>query len=368
MASVAELIMAAQARQKPGLGSMLAQLINAGSTGYSEGIGLSKTKAETDASRLKIVSELIAAQNEQAAQEKAKQDQMRAELQATLGVKAEQDLRNRLAGVEGPMQQPTPTGKVEKLFTTNEKGNIKSEVKIIPFKSSEPPPGYRTSSNGNLEFIPGGPADPSVKTTTKPPQGFRWTSDGNLEPIPGGPTDIKAQQQLEKENVAIASQKEKANLIIGKIDEALGQVNSLSAGVGSYLKNIPSSQAMNLSGTLDTINSLLGFEQLGEMKNQTRTGASGLGQLSDREMQLLISARSSLKQQQSPDVLAKRLNEVKTHFSNWLDMQNGRNPYDANSIPKSPSTDTGNQPIINSPPETPTQRKARLIKELKGAK
>lgn len=164
----------------------------------------------------------------------------------------------------------------------------------------------------------------------KAPTGFRWTTNGELESIPGGPADLKSQADKQKSDLALASQKDKANLIIQKIDQALSKVGNLSAGFGSITKGIPMTPAKNLSADLETIKALLGFEQLGEMKNQSRAGASGLGALSDREMSLLTAARANLDQAQDPDQLRERLNEVKTHFSNWLKMEEGINPYSSN--------------------------------------
>lgn len=162
----------------------------------------------------------------------------------------------------------------------------------------------------------------------KPPNGYRWLPDGSLEMIPGGPADQKEKHNKEKTDLAIASQREKANLIINKIDQALLKVSPFSAGAGSFLKSIPLTDAKNLSADLDTIKALLGFEQLAEMKNQSRAGASGLGQLSDREMTLLTSARANLDQSQDSKQLSDRLNEIKTHFNNWLKMEEGINPYE----------------------------------------
>ena len=176
----------------------------------------------------------------------------------------------------------------------------------------------------------------------KAPTGFRYTPTGDLESIPGGPADLKSQADKQKSDLALAGQKDKAQLIMGKIDQALSKVGYTTAGIGSFSKNIPMTSAKNLSSDLETVKALLGFEQLGEMKNQSRAGASGLGALSDREMNLLTSARANLDQAQSPDQLRERLNEIKGHFNNWLKMEEGINPYQ-NSPPGQPQQPQQNQ-------------------------
>jgi len=169
----------------------------------------------------------------------------------------------------------------------------------------------------------------------KAPAGFRWTKDGNLEAISGGPADLKYQEAQKKADAALSGQKDKAMIVIGKIDQALSKISGWNTGGMSSTKNVPfvgqATGATDVAADLDTIKALLGFEQLGEMKNQSRAGASGLGALSDREMNLLTSARANLDQAQNQQQLKERLNEVKTHFNNWLKMEEGVNPYENGS-------------------------------------
>jgi hypothetical protein len=56
------------------------------------------------------------------------------------------------------------------------------------------PTGFRKTETGDLERIPGGPADPDVIRNTmeaksKPPAGYRLTENGRMEFVPGGPAD-----------------------------------------------------------------------------------------------------------------------------------------------------------------------------------
>lgn len=58
-----------------------------------------------------------------------------------------------------------------------------------PQRPNEPPAGYRYAADGNLTYVPGGPADPKNRSDRAPPSGYRWTKDGGLEAIKGGPND-----------------------------------------------------------------------------------------------------------------------------------------------------------------------------------
>jgi hypothetical protein len=59
-----------------------------------------------------------------------------------------------------------------------------------PEKPKEAPSGYRYNAEGNVEFIPGGPADPSVKKDTNPSEGDKKVLQ-LLTRIAGGATDIQ---------------------------------------------------------------------------------------------------------------------------------------------------------------------------------
>lgn len=150
----------------------------------------------------------------------------------------------------------------------------------------------------------------------KPPPGFRYTSDGSLEAIPGGPAAIKIGAAEEKEANLRRGAVSQADRIISKVDQALARVGPLSAGFGALSKNIPMTPAKNLASDLQTIKANLGFAELQAMRQASPTGGA-LGQVAVQELEALQSTLASLDQAQSPDQLSSRLNEVKTHYQNW---------------------------------------------------
>lgn len=165
----------------------------------------------------------------------------------------------------------------------------------------------------------------------KPEPGMRFDARGNLVPIPGGTTERKFAEEDAKKQASIDAKTTEANLVINKINEALNQVDSFSAGAGAATKNVPIigqlTGATDLAANIDTIISSLGIGKLMEMKANSKAGASGMGALSDREMNLLTSALTSLKQSQNPAQLKKHLGEVKTHYQNILQLNQGINPF-----------------------------------------
>jgi len=161
--------------------------------------------------------------------------------------------------------------------------------------------------------------------------------------------ETAAMERKEKSDAIQKSIKARAELITSKIDQALGKISPMTTGGMAGIADVPflgqATGAKDLQSDLDTVKAILGFEQLEQMKNQSRAGASGLGQLSDREMKLLTAARSNLDQAQTPQQLKERLEEVKVHFNNWLMMEDGINPYaEKQNTP-------GNAPAINQIPQ-----------------
>lgn len=154
-----------------------------------------------------------------------------------------------------------------------------------------------------------------------------------------------AEQQksnMERQNAAMAAQNQEAQSVIGKLDEAISKTNNLSAGFGSYSSGIPGSPAMDLSTLIESIHSSLGLDKLMEMKANSKAGASGLGQLSDKEMSLLVANVASLRQAQSPKQLKDKLSQVKKHYENIIQMNQGINPFGQGN--QSGNQSTGTQP------------------------
>lgn len=182
----------------------------------------------------------------------------------------------------------------------------------------------------------------------KAPAGYRYTPDGNLEMIPGGPADTKSQMEKQRQDQALASLNQDAQMTIAKIDSTLGKINGMTAGgMGQATSGIPFigqlTGATDLTADLDSIASSLGLNKLMEMKNNSKAGASGMGQLSDREMTLLTSAIASIKQSQNPEQLKRKLLEIKNHYQNIIQMSQGINPYQngqnqTNSFQSKPKT------------------------------
>ena len=161
--------------------------------------------------------------------------------------------------------------------------------------------------------------------TPKPPQGYRFTPDGNLEAIPGGPADVKAGAAEEKAAKTAEMAATKAAVVTTTVDQALKQLENfkwLGQDVpGSGLRRkagamVPGTDAYDLEQTINTVKANLGFKELADMRAASPTGGA-LGPVAVKELEFLQAAVAALDVGQSQEQLRTNLQKVKTHFEKW---------------------------------------------------
>lgn len=111
---------------------------------------------------------------------------------------------------------------------------------------------------------------------------------------------------------------QQADVVIGKVDEALSRVGFNSTGfIGGSTKGISGSPAYNLDSALKTIKANLGFSELQAMREASPTGGA-LGQVAVQELDMLQSTIANLDPGLGEEILRDNLDEVVTHYTNWL--------------------------------------------------
>ena len=149
------------------------------------------------------------------------------------------------------------------------------------------------------------------------PAGFRFTPDGNLQAIPGGPADTKMGEKAEAMQKREAGALARADMVLGNVREAIGESGVTTAGpIGAIGRNIPGTGAYNLNKKLDAIRSNIGFAELQAMREASPTGGA-LGQVAVQELNMLQSVLGSLDTAQSPAQLEKNLYTIEKHYSKW---------------------------------------------------
>jgi hypothetical protein len=103
----------------------------------------------------------------------------------------------------------------------------------------------------------------------------------------------------------------KSRQTIEKVNLALEQTGILSTGViGQLTGFLGGTPAAKLKGTTETLVAQLRFDQIQKMKDDSPTGATGLGQIAIPEFTALGVAYTNLDPNQGPDQLRKNLEEV----------------------------------------------------------
>lgn len=98
------------------------------------------------------------------------------------------------------------------------------------------------------------------------------------------------------------------------IDKAVGETGAFSSGVAARTSFIGGTPAANLKARLTTIasNNVLGV--ITQLKELSKTGSTGFGQLSDREGNLIQSKLAAVDQSTSPSFLKQALSDLKTQI------------------------------------------------------
>jgi soluble lytic murein transglycosylase-like protein len=161
-----------------------------------------------------------------------------------------------------------------------------------------------------------------VTVAPNPPTDHRavYDQDGRLthyEVIPGSATDRKLADAAKKEEGRATSTIRSGNIVVEDIDRTMAAVDKAflpATGVGaSTLAGIPGTAAHDVSKLLDGIRANIGFDKLQQMRESSPTGGA-LGQVSEKENELLQSVFGSLAQSQSPQQFKENLKRLKTVY------------------------------------------------------
>lgn len=123
---------------------------------------------------------------------------------------------------------------------------------------------------------------------------------------------VEKEVEKPKREATIAATTEKTKNLDSLIDQALEQSEGYTTTgfVGQLTSNVGGTPAHNLKNTLDTIKANIGFDKLQEMRANSPTGGA-LGQVSERENELLQAVWSSVAQSQTEDQLKENLERVR---------------------------------------------------------
>lgn len=154
---------------------------------------------------------------------------------------------------------------------------------------------------------------------SKVPSGYRSTQEGNLEAIPGGPADTKLQGVLNQDTAMLQGTTADLDRLASEANKLLNHpgLSGITGAVGK-IPNIPGSKAADARATLDAMKSQVAFSVLQTMRNNSKTGGA-LGQVSDAEGKLLQNNLAALDTTQSTDALKSSLKQIIEYTNNAKD-------------------------------------------------
>lgn len=135
------------------------------------------------------------------------------------------------------------------------------------------------------------------------------------------------------------------------LDELIDPQGNLKSGVGGAVgfdrlrSVIPGTSAADAKARIDRLQSRLTIDLLGEMKRQSRTGASGFGALSEKELAVLQNAAARLGTSQSDESFRQALVDIRKQLMGMRQRASGGAPSPGGTPQK----------------ETPEQRIQRLL-------
>jgi len=145
---------------------------------------------------------------------------------------------------------------------------------------------------------------------------------GAAEVIPGSRAEAEvnasAADAARREDSAAAQTGQQGSVVDKKVDQLVGMLETgglfdlPEAGiVGNLLGSAGINQeAVTFRNEVKAIQSIIAFDQLAKMRAASKTGAA-LGAVTERELDLLMSAYGSLQQSTDPKVLAGNLKDIK---------------------------------------------------------
>lgn len=227
-----------------------------------------------------------------------------------------------LPGQGGPVQGATPT---QNPSMTGDKGMRAIQMGALAGLAGVPGAQGLVEAGKAMQPVVRQPntyiQDPTNGQTTFMPDQYKERELGMQQ----AKTGQEVQNQEAARNEKQAQAKQTYSQIAGSLDQASQKVDELlkhpglSANTGlsgalNLPKYMPGSDAKDASIMLDNLKSKLRIDLLKDLKTEGKNGSSGLGQLSDKEGQVLETYLENLDRAQSEPAMRKALGNLQTFF------------------------------------------------------
>jgi len=149
--------------------------------------------------------------------------------------------------------------------------------------------------------------------------GEEWrTVKGTVVPWPAsGAPRREAESSVSAFNQAKNNVIRKSDVVIDTIDDVLNSIASgkTDTGASAVLGFIPGTGAFDQRMNVNTLLANLGFGELQSMRSAAASGASGLGQLTEKELSRLESLAGNLSLAQTREQFVSRVNDIRSFYA-----------------------------------------------------
>ena len=156
-------------------------------------------------------------------------------------------------------------------------------------------------------------------------EGWSWSKVEDEERWVQRPTSGPALQEVTREirtaNLAGTKQREQSQNALNIIDNIRDSVNEGRTGTisGLALQFVPGTEEFSIGTDINTLKANMGYNALQEARQSSANGASGFGQLTQRELDRLESLITSLTFGLKKEEFISRLNDIEQTFQSARD-------------------------------------------------
>jgi len=172
------------------------------------------------------------------------------------------------------------------------------------------PSGVEATASVPFSQLPKSMLPPELGGTSVIPQ--------RVPPELGGHAVPTATKKDEQKLIADEYINERSIRILGAVADLRKRVSVVNVGWGSLADFIPESEAKNFAGDLKYLKANIGFREITEMRAASKTGGA-LGQVSDRELELLTNTLGNLDTRQDRKSFIKNLTLIEDSLKLWAD-------------------------------------------------
>jgi len=141
---------------------------------------------------------------------------------------------------------------------------------------------------------------------------------------PESASDIKSKRELQESQKLAEIQNKK---VVDGAKDTIDTIAEIKNGIDNFgiwgaLPSIPGDKRVNWEANVDKLLSRRIVDLMSEMKNASKTGATGFGQLSEKELKVLQDASTALKRTMNKSDALKYLNQMEAIASKVLANEN----------------------------------------------